>query len=82
MSKAVVWRLGGDAIYSSAPNGAVQGAFIMQSNDEAVVRAFIERLENGELNGKMNRELAKLSYEQLLRVSQILGKRVEKEREK
>ncbi len=54
----------------------------MQSDDEAVVRAFIERLENGELNGKMNTELAKLTYEQLLRVSQILAKRVEKEREK
>ena len=50
--------------------------------DDAVVRAFIARLDNREMNGKLNVELKKLTYEQLLRVSQILGKRVEKEGEK
>ena len=39
---------------------------------------FMERLESGELEGEMNPELQKLSYEQILRVSQILGKRDEK----
>lgn len=45
--------------------------------DETVVR-FMERLDNGELEGEMNPELQKLSYEQILDVSQILAKRVEK----
>jgi len=45
--------------------------------DDAVVRAFIERLDKRELNGHLNQELGKLTYAQLLRVSQILAQRVE-----
>ncbi len=48
-------------------------------SDDAVVRSFIQRLDSREMNGTLNLELAKLSYEQLLRVSQILAKRIEKE---
>lgn len=46
--------------------------------DDAVVTTFIQRLDNGELDGDMNPELAKLSYEQLLRVNQIVANGVEK----
>ena len=52
--------------------------FLGMDDDETVVTTFIERLDNGELDGEMNPELAQLSYEQLLRVSQILMKGVEK----
>ena len=50
-------------------------------DDEEVVRTFIERLDKGELNGKLTAELPKLTYEQLLRVGKILAKREEKRRQ-
>ncbi len=64
--------------HSSAPWPCTCPYFCMES-DDAVVRSFIQRLDSREMNGTLNLELAKLSYEQLLRVSQILAKRIEKE---
>lgn len=49
--------------------------------EDPVIRAFIHRLDKGELNGKLNFELSKLSYGQLLRVSEILARRVEEKQE-
>ena len=44
----------------------------MDSNDDAIDRTFLERLDSGELNGHSNFHMSTLSYEQLLRVAQIL----------
>ena len=45
--------------------------------DDAVVRSFIERLDDRELKNELKIDLKKLTNEQLLRVSRILAKRVE-----
>ena len=50
----------------------------MDTDDDAIVRSFIQRLDNGELNGHMNYEMSTLSYDQLLRVGQILAERITK----
>jgi len=46
-------------------------------SDDAVVRAFIERLDRRELNDELKLELKKLTNEQLHRVSRILAQRVD-----
>lgn len=46
----------------------------MQS-DDPVVTSFLKRLESGEVDGRLNIELSKLSYAQLLALSRILAER-------
>jgi len=54
----------------------------MPTDDNSVVRDFIDRLDRGELNGHVGVELSKLSYEQLLRVARITAERIEKQLDK
>ena len=41
---------------------------------------FVQKLDKGGLDGRVIDELGKLSYEQLLRISQLLAQRVEDKR--
>ncbi len=50
--------------------------FRMHPDDDAVVREFIERLDQGELDEHLADELAKLTYGQQLSVAQIITERM------
>ena len=43
--------------------------------DNELIETFLKRLEGGEIDGRLNLELARLSYSQLLTVSKILAER-------
>ena len=50
--------------------------------DDAVIESFLKRLDSGEMDGHFNFELGQLSYDQLMRVKEILAARAAQQIEK
>jgi hypothetical protein len=47
----------------------------IMATDDAVIADFLKRLDSGQMDGRLNVELSKLSYAQILTVGRILAER-------